>query len=193
MCRFINTHFRTILCGCIAWACICAVTAITCTFAPCNSTNETSPSEAVEPITLYDVPLDDDLQIFIINEARSHGIDPAIIISMIYHESTYNADAVGDNGKSLELMQINPRWHSERMSLLSCTDLLNPYQNVTVGIDYLAELFAAYGGNIEMALTAYNMGPTGAEKHFFSKGDYSSQYSRYVMDTAKKFKVKAGK
>lgn len=71
--------------------------------------------------------------------------------------------------------------------------MLNPYQNVTVGIDYLAELFAAYDGNIEMALTAYNMGPTGAEKHFFSKGDYSSQYSRYVMDTAKKFKVKAGK
>lgn len=58
---------------------------------------------------LYDVPLDDDLQIFIINEARSHGIDPAIIISMIYHESTYNTDAVGDNGKSLGLMQVNPQ------------------------------------------------------------------------------------
>lgn len=190
--KFISTHFRTVLCGCIAWACICAIIAITCTFAPNTAATEEVPSKVVEPIKLYDVPLDEDFQFFIINEAQTHGIDPTVIISMIFHESTYNADAVGDNGNSFGLMQVNPRWHSERMSALSCTDLFDPYQNVTIGIDYLSELKDSYDGNIEMALTAYNMGPTGADKHYFSKGNYSSQYSRYVLATAAHIRSKVG-
>lgn len=187
--KFISTHFRTVLCGCIAWACICALIAIGCTFAPDTTAAEAVAPEASEPVTLYDVPLNEDIQQFIIVEAQAHGIDPAIIISMIYHESTYNADAVGDNGNSLGLMQVNPQWHSARMSELSCTDLFDPYQNITVGIDYLAELRDSYNGNIEMALVAYNLGPTGADRHFFSKGNYSSQYSRYVLATAEKLKM----
>ncbi len=187
--KFINTHFRALLCACIAWVLLCAVIAVGCTFSPGTTAQEDTP-ETTAPIVLYDVPLDAELQAYIIEQAEAHGIDPAIVISMIYHESTYNADAVGDNGNSLGLMQINPQWHEERMSKLSCTDLLDPYQNITVGIDYLAELCNSYDGNIEMALTAYNFGPTGADKHFFSKGTYSSQYSRYVLATAEKLNTK---
>lgn len=115
--------------------------------------------EATEPITaLYDVPLDYELQLHIISEAVEHDIDPAIIIAMAYKESTYRPGAIGDGGKSLGLLQIQPKWHSKRMKKLGCTDLLDPYQNITVGVDYLAEQINRYGGNLAKGLTAYNKG-----------------------------------
>lgn len=108
-------------------------------------------------VPLYDVPLEDDLQIHIIETANYHDIDPAIIIAMAWKESTYRVDAIGDNGNSLGLCQVQPRWHSGRMEKLGCPNLLDPYQNVTVACDYLRELISRYG-SIEKALTAYNRG-----------------------------------
>ena len=109
-------------------------------------------------MVLFDVPLDTELQLYIIDEAEEHGIDPAIVMAMAYRESTYRADAIGDNGNSYGLLQVQPRWHYERMQKLGCTDLLDPYQNVTVAIDYLAEQINQYGGDLAKGLTAYNRG-----------------------------------
>ena len=89
----------------------------------------------------FDVPLSEDLQNHIFMVCESYGIDPTIVIAMIQRESNFVIDIVGDNGNSFGLMQIQPRWHSARMEKLGCTDLLNPYQNVNVGVNYLAELF----------------------------------------------------
>ena len=114
--------------------------------------------EVVEPAKPYDVPLDADLQHHIIAQAEAHGIDPAIIFAIAYRESSYNAAAIGDNGNAIGLLQIWPYWHSGRMERLGCTDLLDPFQNVTVGIDFLAEQIDRYDGDVEKALTAYNQG-----------------------------------
>ena len=111
----------------------------------------------VETIKYYDVPLNEDLQEHIFELCEEHDIDPAIVISIIETESNYTASAIGDSGDSLGLMQIQPRWHQERMSSLGCTDLLDPYQNVTVGIDILNDLFST-GNSIEWVLMAYNGG-----------------------------------
>ena len=70
------------------------------------------------------------------------------------------------------------------MDKLGVDDLLDPYQNVSVGIDFLAELIKKYDGNVEKALVAYNMGASGAYKNCFSKGVYSSKYSRAVLAKA---------
>lgn len=118
---------------------------------------ETIPTETEEPAALYDVPLSTDLQLHIVNEADAYGIDPAVILAMAYRESTYNASAIGDGGNSYGLLQVQPGWHSGRMERLGCTDLLDPFQNVTVAVDYLGELLGIYG-SIEAALTAYNRG-----------------------------------
>lgn len=109
------------------------------------------------PVTLYDVPLDEGLQMHIIETAEANGIDPAIIMAMAFKESTYQVDAIGDNGNSYGLLQIQPRWHYARMQKLGCMDLLDPYQNVTVAVDYLCELLSKYG-SLDKALTAYNRG-----------------------------------
>lgn len=124
---------------------------------------DTEPTEettvATEPpVVLYDVPLDAELQRHIIETAEAYGIDPAIIIAMAWKESTYRSGSIGDSGRSYGLLQIQKKWHKKRMARLGCTDLLDPYQNVTVGVDYLAEQTKRYGGDIAKGLTAYNRG-----------------------------------
>lgn len=128
---------------------------------PCEETPviDTTALKTVEPKnTYFDVPLSEDLQDYIMNLCEEYGIDPAIVIAMIQKESCFTASAIGDGGNSFGLMQIQPYWHSERMNKLGCTDLLDPYQNVTVGIDLLAYLINHYDGAVEKALTAYNQG-----------------------------------
>lgn len=115
-------------------------------------------AEPVELARLYDVPLDADLQQYVVEQAEAYGIDPAVVFAMAWRESRYHADAVGDDGKALGLLQIWPYWHSGRMERLGCTDLLDPYQNAAVGIDYLAECIERYDGDVAKGLTAYNCG-----------------------------------
>lgn len=114
--------------------------------------------EIVAPVKMYyAVPLSEDLQDHIFTECAKYNIDPAIVIAMIGKESVYNEDAIGDGGNSHGLMQIQPRWHYDRIKRLGVTNLFNPYQNVTVGVDILAELFAT-GKSTEWVLMAYNGG-----------------------------------
>ena len=148
---------------------------------------ETVPAETTTPeasVTLYNVPLSIELQLHIIQESEAHGIDPAVIIAMAWKESRYDATAKGDSGKSLGLLQIQPKWHKERMESLDCPDLLDPFQNVTVGVDILASLLSKYDGDISKALMAYNAGAAGANRYWFSKGIYSNDYSEDVLFVA---------
>ena len=141
-----------------------------------------------ETIELYSVPLDHDLQAFIIRTCEEKNINPAIVIAMIGRESNFIADSIGDGGASVGLMQIQERYHRERMDKLGATDLLDPFQNVAVGIDYLVELHDKYDGHMEKALMAYNAGPSGAYKHWFSQGIYSNNYSKAVLTTSEDLK-----
>lgn len=119
---------------------------------------ETVPTEETTTAKpLMDVPIDDDLQLFIIKTCEEKHISPAFVMAIIEQESCFIADAVGDNGNSIGLMQIQPRWNQERMDRLGCTNLLNPYENVTVGIDILAELFSE-SEDVAIVLMAYNGG-----------------------------------
>ena len=145
-----------------------------------------TPVHVIEDVyATFDVPLDYDLQVYIIQTCEELNIDAAVVMSMIFYESSYRADAVGDSGNSVGLMQIQERWNKERMDKLGVTDLFDPYQNVTVGIDLFAELLDEYDGNVEMALMAYNAGRTGAEKYWFSNGEYSNEYSSKVVELAR--------
>ena len=129
----------------------------------------------------YDIPLDDELQDYIIETSEDRGVDPAIIIAMIKRESQFDIDIVGDKGKAFGLMQIHPRWHSDRMEKLGVTDLLDPYQNVTVGIDIMAELLDD-GKSVEWALMAYNGGYANANRHI--EAGTLSGYATDVLEFA---------
>lgn len=104
----------------------------------------------------WDVPLDEDLQLYIYELSERYNIEPELILAVIGQESNYNASTIGDNGNSYGLMQVQPKWHEERMTQYNVTDLLNPYENVLIGTDYLAECIAK--GGLEWGLMAYNGG-----------------------------------
>ena len=139
----------------------------------------------VEPepeIDIYPVNLDADLQRYIIETCDEYTINPSIIIAICFYESSFNADAIGDNGAGMGLMGINPRWCWPEMEKLNCPDMRDPYQNVTVGIDIFAQKLAKYDWNTEMALMAYNAGDAGAHRLWFNKGIYSTTYSSNIMN-----------
>lgn len=122
--------------------------------------------------TYYEeIPLDKELQEHIEDVCRERHICYELVLAVIEKESNFKIDAVGDNGNSLGLMQIQPKWNWERMKRLNCTNLLDPYQNVEVGIDILAEYFHEYD-DVYTVLMAYNGGRNYAEK-MAAKGIYS--------------------
>jgi soluble lytic murein transglycosylase-like protein len=129
-----------------------------------------------------EIPLDPDVQDYIVQLCEQRGIDPAIVFAIIWRESSYDADAIGDDGNAVGLMQVQPRFHADRMARLGCDNLSNPLQNVTVGINYLAELIDRQKG-LEWAVTAYNRGATGANR----RGG-TSEYAREVLAEAERMK-----
>ena len=137
---------------------------------------------------VYNAPISLDLLDHITELGKEYGIPVEIILAVIEKESEFDANAIGDEGESFGLMQVLKKHHLPRMEKLNCPDLLDPYQNTTVGVDYLAECLEKNEGNIERALIAYNAGQAGANKHYFSKGIYSNAYSREVLEIAEKMK-----
>lgn len=139
----------------------------------------TTTTAAPKPKTqYYDVPLSEDLQNYIFKLCKKYNIDPKLVISMIHLESNYKASAMGDNGNSYGLMQIQKRYHTTRMDELGCDDLLDPYQNVKVGIDFLAELYST-GKGTKWVLMAYNGGPSYANTN--TKNGKISTYAKTVL------------
>lgn len=137
------------------------------------------PETAIQqPERLYfDVPLDRVVQDHIFSECEKYNIEPSVIIATIQKESTFNTYCLGDDGRSAGLMQIQAKWHLPRMIELDCTDLFDPFQNITVGINYLAELYTKYGCDYGKALTAYNQGSY--------KGTVT-QYAKAVLNNAER-------
>lgn len=91
-------------------------------------------------------------------------------------------------------MQIAQKWHKERMQRLNCTDLTNPYQNVTVGIDYLKEIQDSLQEVPEdvrpyYVLAVYNYGTKGAKENLWNHGVYKYSYNTAIMERAAQLKA----
>lgn len=130
---------------------------------------------------ICDIPLDEELQIWVFVYCKDKHINPYLVFAMCERESNYNADAVGDRGNSLGIMQIQPKWHQERMDRLGCTDLLDARQNIIVGIDYLLEL-TEKNEDIGWVLMAYNGGVAYANRHY--EAGNISEYAEGIMARA---------
>lgn len=92
---------------------------------------------------------------YIEETAESYGISPKLVKAIIKVESGGDANAVGDDGNSLGLMQIQPRYHAQRLK--EGESLLDPKVNVRVGCEILSEIMAKYD-TLDEALTVYNAG-----------------------------------
>ena len=101
-------------------------------------------------------------------------------MAMIERESGGDADAVNSGGDT-GLLQVNGRWHHDRMGRLGVTDLHDPYSNILVAADYLAELFGQ-DKDLYLVLMKYNMSHNAAEE-LHGQGTYSD-YAIKVAERA---------
>lgn len=121
-----------------------------------------------------DVPLDCETQAFLHAACEEAGITYELALAVIRKETEFQ-NVMGDNGNSYGYMQIQPRWHEDRMERLGVTDLTDPYSNFRVGCDFLAELLSKY--TLEEALTAYNSGKPGKSEYAKSVMNYMEEYN----------------
>jgi soluble lytic murein transglycosylase-like protein len=89
-----------------------------------------------------------------------HGVDANLVRAVIQAESAFNPRAVSVKG-AMGLMQLMPATAAEYGVL----DAFNPVENIRAGVAYLKSLLTRYRENVELALAAYNAGPTAVKKY----------------------------
>lgn len=103
---------------------------------------------------------------YIEETAESYGISPKLVKAIIKVESGGDTNAIGDNGDSLGLMQIQPRYHAQRLK--EGESLLDPKVNVRIGCEILSEIMTKYG-TLDEALTVYNAGHDTGSREYANK------------------------
>ena len=92
--------------------------------------------------------------------ASRYNVDPALIKAIVMAESGYNPKAVSKKG-AMGLMQLMPSTAQE----LGVKELFNPKDNVEAGVRYFKQLLRRFGGDVRLALAAYNAGSTKVRRY----------------------------
>jgi soluble lytic murein transglycosylase len=90
----------------------------------------------------------------ITQHATTNGVDPMLVKAVMKAESNFNPRAVSHKGAQ-GLMQLMP----ETARLMQVDDPFDPEDNIKGGTRYLRYLDETFGGNLELMLAAYNVGP----------------------------------
>jgi soluble lytic murein transglycosylase-like protein len=91
--------------------------------------------------------------------AARHGLEPALVDAVAHHESRFRPDAVSPKG-AIGVMQLMPA--------TAAALGVNPWdvgQNIDGGARYLRAMLDRFGGDVALALAAYNAGPGAVERH----------------------------
>ncbi len=92
--------------------------------------------------------------------ARRHGLDHSMVIAIMRRESGFDPRAVSAKG-ALGLMQLMP----DTARRFGVRDPFDPAQNVRGACAYLAWLLDRFGGDLVLALAAYNAGEETVETY----------------------------
>jgi soluble lytic murein transglycosylase-like protein len=92
--------------------------------------------------------------------AHRHHVDVALVKAVIRAESDFVARAVSPKG-ALGLMQLMPA----TAHMHNVWRVFEPRQNVEGGVTHLRYLLDRYGGNLRLALAAYNAGEKAVDAH----------------------------
>ena len=125
---------------------------------------------------------------WILEYSESKGIDPFLIFAIAERESGLNPSVVGDNGASIGLMQIQPRWSRERMKSLGVADLKEPRGCVKVAIDILLE-YKEKDSDLYFVLMAYNGGVAYATRNINTPSDYAIKVSKRAVELSRLYEV----
>lgn len=99
------------------------------------------------------------LRPIIMRASMIYSLDPALIAAVIKSESAFDSRAVSWAGAQ-GLMQLMPKTARE----MGVLDSFDPEQNVMGGSRYLRKMLDHFGGDLTLAVAAYNCGPTRVAK-----------------------------
>jgi soluble lytic murein transglycosylase-like protein len=104
------------------------------------------------PPRAYDALIDE--------QAAAQGVRADLVRAVIQVESAFNPSARSVKG-ALGLMQLMPGTALEH----GVGNPFNPAENIRGGVAYLRKLLDRYENNEELALAAYNAGPSAVDRH----------------------------
>lgn len=99
--------------------------------------------------------IDEKIEYAIEMYSNKYGVDSKLIKSIIKTESNFDPNVVSESGAQ-GLMQLMP----EISQSLGVTNPFDIEQNIDGGIRHIKSYIDRYDGDVEMALMAYNGGPT---------------------------------
>lgn len=125
------------------------------------STEQTPVTNTIPSVNTASVPntgvlkCSDELNQYFLKASETHGVDVKLLKCIAYAESSFRPDATSRSG-AMGIMQLMPKT-AEGMGV---EDGYDPEQNIMGGARYIAIQLKRFDGNIELALAAYNAGPT---------------------------------
>ena len=116
--------------------------------------------------------------------ARKNNLSFHLLKALIHVESYFNPYAISKKG-AMGLMQIMP----ENLEQLNIKHPFDPRENVMGGASHLKDMMERFDGKLELALAAYNAGPSAVEKYSAIPPYRETQeYVHKVMILYKKYK-----
>jgi len=92
--------------------------------------------------------------------AKKNDLDVDLVRAVVKAESNFNSLAVSSKG-AIGLMQLHP----ETVKDLKIGDPFDPSSNIAGGTKYLRWMLSRFNGNLDLALAAYNAGPSTVERY----------------------------
>jgi soluble lytic murein transglycosylase-like protein len=116
----------------------------------------------------------------IYDSALREGIDPEFAFRLVQLESRFNPDARSVAG-AIGLAQVQVATARFYAPDIQAADLYDPSVNVQIGLRFLRDLIGVYG-DVELALLAYNWGPSRLQELMDEGRDPRNGYASSIMD-----------
>ena len=122
-----------------------------------------------------------DLGTLIYDTALREGMDPELAFRLVRLESGFKPNAKS-RANAYGLAQVQPATARHYEADITVEKLLEPERNLRIGIRYLRDLLERYQGDVELALLAYNRGPSRVQSLLDRGRDPRNGYASIIME-----------